>query len=156
MPRFFRRIRPGVFDLEDLSARAAELADFVEAAGRAYTFDPARIVAVGFSNGANIAVGLMLRRPELLRAALLLSPMLPYDPGPAPDLAGSAVFVGAGRQDPIAPASQVEALDAWLRAAGARVSVHWETGGHAVSPSEVDAARRWLVDYIQGSSAVGP
>ncbi len=155
MPRFFRRVREGVFDLDDLNARAADLADFVERAAARYGFDPGRVVAVGFSNGANIAVGLLLGHPSLLRAAVLLSPMLPYDPGPPPDLAGTAVFLGAGQADPIAPADQVERLAELLRAGGADVQLHWEPGGHAIAPAEVDAAREWL-SYIQGSSAVGP
>jgi len=155
MPRFFRRLREGVFDVDDLNARAGELADFVGRAAGRYGFDPRRVAAVGFSNGANIAVGLLLAHPGLLRAAVLLSPMLPYEPGPSPDLAGIPVFVGAGRADPIAPADQVERLAELLRAAGADVHVHWEPGGHAIARAELDAAREWL-SYIQGSSALGP
>lgn len=155
MPRFFRRLREGVFDVDDLNARAGELADFVGRAAGRYGFDPRRVAAVGFSNGANIAVGLLLGHPGLLRAAVLLSPMLPYDPGPPPDMAGTAVFLGAGRADPIAPADQVERLAELLRSAGADVHLHWEPGGHAIARAEVDAAREWL-GYIQGSSALGP
>lgn len=155
MPRWFRRHAEGVFDIDDLIARTHELADFTRAATDHYGLDSTGLIAVGFSNGANIAVGLLLGHPGLLRAAVLLSPMLPYDPGPPPDLSGTAVFLGAGRADPVAPADQVQRLAELLRAAGADVHLHWEPGGHAIARAEVDAAREWL-SYIQGSSALGP
>jgi predicted esterase/catechol 2,3-dioxygenase-like lactoylglutathione lyase family enzyme len=144
-PRFFRRLAEGVFDQEDLSRRTDELADFVESAASAYQLDRGDIVAVGFSNGANIAASVLLRRPGALRGAVLLSPMLPYEPESLPDLSGIAVFIGAGRADPIAPAAQVERLADLLRSAGADVTLHWEPGGHAVTASEVEAARGWLL-----------
>jgi predicted esterase/catechol 2,3-dioxygenase-like lactoylglutathione lyase family enzyme len=162
MPRFFRRHEEGVFDLEDLARRTEELAAFVEEAADAYRLDRSRVVAVGFSNGANIAVSLLLRRPGLLSAAILLSPMLPYDPGAPRDLDGTSVFIGAGRADPFVPAEQVERLAAVLRQAGAGVDVRWNEGGHGIARPQVDSAREWLARltaspaYIQGSSAVGP
>lgn len=142
--RFFRRIREGVFDQEDLALRTEELANFVEAAAATYTLKPDRIVAVGFSNGANIAGSLLLRRPGLIRSAVLLSPMVPFEPDPIPNLSSTAVFIGAGRADTIVPAEQTERLAQLLRAAGAEVQVHWEAGGHAIAPSEVQAAKQWL------------
>ncbi|MEN8376342.1 MAG: VOC family protein [Gemmatimonadota bacterium] len=142
--RFFKRVAEGVFDLQDLAIRTEELGDFVEAATRAYDLDASRLVAVAFSNGANIAASLLLRRPSLLRAAVLFSPMLPYDPEETPDLAGAHVFIGAGREDPVAPPAQVEKLAELLRVAGADVHLHWEPGGHALTRAEVDAARAWL------------
>ena len=144
MPRFFRRLAEGVFDMEDLGLRTTELAEFVRGASDAYRLDSRRIVAVGFSNGANIATSLLQREPGLLKAAVLLSPMLPYEPETRPDLAGTAVFIGAGRSDPIAPPAQVERLAAWLRERGARVSVSWDPGGHEISPALVTAAKSWL------------
>jgi predicted esterase/catechol 2,3-dioxygenase-like lactoylglutathione lyase family enzyme len=145
--RFFRRIREGVFDQEDLARRTEELAAFVEGAARSYALDRAGIVAVGFSNGANIAASLLLRRPGLLRAAVLLSPTMPFEPEPLPDLAGTSVFIGAGRADSITPAAQAERLATVLRDAGADVVLHWEPGGHAITPSEVKSAQRWLVQH---------
>jgi predicted esterase/catechol 2,3-dioxygenase-like lactoylglutathione lyase family enzyme len=156
MPRFFRRVAEGVFDVDDLFARAGDLAAFLDEAAAHYGLDRGRIFAAGFSNGANAAVGVLLRHPGALSGAVLLSPMLPYDPGEPPSLEGVPVFIGAGRRDPIAPAAQVERLEATLRAAGADVRVDWEDGGHAISRAEVDAAATWLRPYIQGSSAVGP
>lgn len=147
-PRFFRRIAEGVFDQEDLARRTEELAAFLEAAAKTYALDRDGMVAVGFSNGANIAASLLLRRPGLLRGAALLSPMVPFEPDPLPDLTDTSVFIGAGRTDPIAPAAQAERLAELLRQAGATVTLHWEPGGHAVTKSEVDAARRWIAQCL--------
>jgi phospholipase/carboxylesterase len=144
MPRFFRRIAEGVFDQEDLVRRTHELADFVEAAASTYRLPRDRIVAVGFSNGANIAASLLLLRPGLLRGAVLLSPMVPFEPEELPDLAGTAVLIAAGRTDPIVPPAQPERLAEILRQAGADVTLHWEPGGHTLTPREVDSVRDWL------------
>ena len=143
-PRFFRRLAEGVFDLEDLARRTEELAAFVEGAARTYDLERDGIVAVGFSNGANIAASLLLRRAGVLRGAVLLSPMVPFEPETLPDLAGTPVFIGAGRTDPIVPVEQVERLATMLADAGADVTLHWEPGGHAVTRGEVDSAREWL------------
>ena len=144
-PRFFRRLAEGVFDQEDLARRTEELAQFIEAAARTYELDRDGIVAVGFSNGANIAASLLLLRPGLVRGAVLLSPMVPFEPDASPDLTGTSVFIGAGRADPIAPPEQAEHLAEMLRRAGAAVTVHWEPGGgHTLTDGEVDAARQWL------------
>jgi glyoxalase family protein len=143
-PRFFRRLREGVFDQEDLARRTEELADFVEAASKTYDLDRKGMVAVGFSNGANIAASILLRRPGLLRRAVLLSPMVPFEPASVPNLTGTAVFIGAGRADPIAPATQAERLAELFRQAGAQVTLHWESGGHAVTEPELRAAREWI------------
>ena len=143
-PRFFHRLAEGVFDQEDLARRTEELAQFIEAAARTYELDRTGIVAVGFSNGANIAASLLLRRPGLLRGAVLLSPMIPFEPDTVPDLTGTSVFIGAGRADSIAPPAQAEHLAELLRRAGATVMIHWEPGGHSLSDGEVEAARQWL------------
>src|SRR5256886_1913195 len=90
------------------------------------------------------ALPILLRRPGLVRGAVLLSPMVPFEPDPLPDLTGTSVFIGAGRADSMAPPAQAEHLADLLRRAGAAVTVHWEPGGHAVTEGEVDAARRWL------------
>src|SRR5262245_10680023 len=101
MPRFFRRLAEGVFDHEDLVARTHELADFVAESAKHYGFDEKRVVAVGFSNGANIAGAMMLLRPETLAGAILLRPMVPFEPESPPDLRGRRVLVAAGKADPI-------------------------------------------------------
>lgn len=144
MPRFFRRLSEGVFDVPDLKRRAEELADFVEAALERYDLDRNRVVAAGFSNGANIAGGLLLGRPRLLRAAILFRPMVPYEPDRPPDLGGVDAFLSAGRSDPLSPSSSVERLAEILRAAGARVDLAWDAEGHALPPAAVASARDWL------------
>lgn len=143
-PRFFRRLAEGVFDQADLAARTEELAQFVEAATASYHLESDGIVAVGFSNGANITASLLLRRPGLLRGAVLLSPMVPFEPESLPRLDGTPIFIGAGRSDPIAPPAQAERLADLLRRAGAEVHLHWDEDGHAVTRAELDAAHDWL------------
>ena len=144
-PRFFRRLAEGVFDQEDLARRTAELAAFVADAAAAYGLARDGIIAVGFSNGANIAASMLLRRPGVLRGAVLLSPMVPFEPDALPDLGGTGVFIGAGRADPIAPPAQAEQLAALLRRAGAEVTLHWQPGGHALTAGEVSAAQQWVM-----------
>jgi len=144
--RFFRRIREGVFDQEDLKRRTEDLARFVEAATETYGLDPKGIVAVGFSNGANIAGSLLLRRPGLLKGAILLSPMVPFEPDPLPGLAGTAVFIGAGRNDAMVPIDQTERLASILERSGASVTTHWGSGGHSITPGEITAAKRRLTE----------
>jgi phospholipase/carboxylesterase len=144
-PRFFRRIREGVFDLEDLAVRTDELAEFVEAAASAYGFDVGRVVAAGFSNGANIAGSLLLRRPGRVSRAILLSPMVPFEPEQTPNLRGTSVFIGAGRADHMVPVAQTDRLATLLREAGAEVTIYWDDAGHTITPGEFKAAQQWLV-----------
>ncbi len=143
-PRFFRRLAEGVFDLEDLAFRTEELATFIAQASREYKIDTSRLVAVGFSNGANIAASLLLTKPGLLRGAVLLSPMLPFVPDPLPSLDGTAVFIGAGRTDPLVPVDLAQDLSDLLERSGATVTLNWHPGGHAVTATELQAAKEWL------------
>jgi len=148
MPRFFRRLAEGVFDEEDLIHRTHELADFIEAAAKRYAFDPHNVVAVGYSNGANIAASTLLLRPGALRGAVLLRAMTPLIPEKLPDLTGVSVFLASGRNDPIVPAASVEQLTALLRKAKAEVALQWSPAGHHLTPQEIDAAREWLEPVI--------
>jgi predicted esterase/catechol 2,3-dioxygenase-like lactoylglutathione lyase family enzyme len=152
-PRFFRRLTEGVFDQKDLAIRTEELGDFVAAAATTYDLKPDGIVAVGFSNGANIAASLLLRRPGVLRGAVLLSPMVPFEPDRIPQLHGTSVFIGAGRNDAIAPAAQAEHLAELLRQAGAQVTLHWHPDGHSVAKSEIDAARSWITNCLMAEDS---
>jgi predicted esterase len=144
MPRFFRRLAEGVFDLDDLKFRAAELAAFVAAAAAHYRFDPARVVAMGFSNGANIASSLLLLSPGTLKAAALFSPMVPFVPDPLPGLQGVDVFVSAGKRDPLVSPENTAQLAALLESCGASVLVRWTEGGHSLGPEDVDAGAAWV------------
>ena len=150
-PRFFRRLAEGVFDLPDLIARTHELASWLPEAAARYGFDPASMIAIGYSNGANIAGSLLLLHPGLLRTAVLLRPMVPLVPPIAPDLAGTRVFAATGRRDPIVPVAESERLAELLRGYGAVVDLHWSEGGHELANAEIAAARTWLRAAQQGS-----
>ena len=144
MPRWFRRLAEGVFDEADLIERAHELVSFLDAASGHYGFPRDKVVAVGFSNGANVAAAALLLDPAAFRGAVLLSPMVPLRPDVLPDLSGTAVLIGAGRSDAIAPPGQAAALAMLLTDSGASVDLMWHPGGHAVTPEEVERARGWL------------
>ena len=147
MPRFFRRLAEGVFDLEDLKTRTNELADFVAAAVRHYKLVADHIVGVGYSNGANIAASMLLLRPEIMRAAILFRAMVPLIPDQLPDLSSVRVWIGAGDQDPIIPASETQRLVELLRSAGADVTIRFFNAGHGLTNSEVETAGQWLNDF---------
>ena len=148
MPRFFRRIAEGVFDMEDLHRRTRELGEFL-AAAREHHKLAGGIVAVGFSNGANIGGSLLLSKPEALDGAVLIRPMVPFEPESPPNLAGIPVWLGAGRSDPFVPREGTERLAAILKAAGAEVTTHWSPGGHGLTAEEVEVARDWLAARFQ-------
>jgi phospholipase/carboxylesterase/glyoxalase family protein len=144
MPRFFRRVREGVFDLEDLRFRTHELADWIAAATEQYAIKERRLIAVGYSNGANIAASVLLLRPGVLDGAVLLRPMVPLEPDTPPDLANVAVLIRGGRFDQIVPSDGSEQLAALLRGAGADVAVQWHAGGHELGMDDVRTAQTWL------------
>jgi phospholipase/carboxylesterase/glyoxalase family protein len=144
MPRFFRRLAEGVLDLDDLARRTDELTLFIGRAAEQYGIDSAKLVAVGFSNGANIAASVLLRHPGTLRRAVLLSPMLPFEPETNPALTGTSVFIGAGRRDAIIPIAQAERLGELLKASGADVTLFEHDGGHTITNDELTAVRTWL------------
>ena len=144
MPRFFRRLAEGVFDIEDLKLRANELADFVTAAAKHYNLAADQIVAVGYSNGANIAASILLLRPKTLGAAILFRAMVPLIPDNLPDLSSVRIWIGAGDQDPIVPASEARRLVELLRRAGADVTIRFANASHALTDADVKTARHWL------------
>ncbi|HXW03597.1 MAG TPA: alpha/beta hydrolase [Vicinamibacterales bacterium] len=144
MPRFFRRIAEGVFDQEDLRRRTDDLADFIAKAAAHYGFDPTRVVALGYSNGANIAASLLLSKPSALAGAVLLRPMVPFEPAALPALKTKRILISAGRQDPMVPQPSTERLAALLTQAGADVTVSWFDTGHALLPREMEQAARWF------------
>ena len=142
MPRFFRRLAEGVFDEADIRRRAADLADFIGAARAAYGL--AAPVAVGFSNGANIAAALLMLHPEVLAGAVLLRPMVPLRETPLVDLAGRPVLMLSGAADPIVPASNAGSLAERLRTTGAAVTHETLPVGHGLSQADVTRAGAWL------------
>lgn len=145
-PRFFKRVALGVFDQADLAARTDELVAFVQHAATVYRFDPAHIVAVGYSNGANIASSAFLRHPGIFARAVLFRPMVPFVPDPPPMLNGMPVYIAAGRVDPIVRREITEELLRVLNDAGANVTIRWEEAGHALTSGEVQGAGDWLAD----------
>ena len=149
MPRFFRRLAEGVFDEADVRRRADELADFVGEARNAYGL--AAPVAVGFSNGANIAAALLLLRPETLAGAILFRAMEPLREPPATDLAGKPVLLLSGATDPIIPAGNAARLAATLAEAGAKVDHRTMQGGHGLTRADVEIARAWLERSAAGA-----
>ena len=146
MPRFFRRLAEGIFDEEDVIRRAHELADFVGAAAAWYVFDPKGIIAVGYSNGANIAAALLLLRPDVLSAAVLFRAMVPLVPALLPNLAHARVLISSGKHDPIVPVENAQRLAAMLRTAGADATLRFESAGHALARGDIEAAKEWLRD----------
>ncbi|MEY2519648.1 MAG: phospholipase/carboxylesterase [Verrucomicrobiota bacterium] len=144
MPRFFRRLAEGVFDEEDVVRRAHELADFVVAAAAQYKFDPQRLTAVGYSNGANIAAAVFLLRPGVLTRAILFRAMVPLTPATLPNLTGARVLICSGKHDPIVPVENAERLAAMLRDAGADVTLRFEEASHQLVFAEIAAAKNWL------------
>lgn len=143
MPRFFRRLAEGVFDEEDLIFRTNELQTFLDEAAEQYGFDRNRVVAIGYSNGANIAASLLFHYENALAGAILHHPMVPSRGIPLPDLTGLPVFIAAGKNDPICPAQESMDLEGLLQNAGASTVIHWEMSGHALTRTEVDAAAVW-------------
>ncbi|RHW39068.1 alpha/beta hydrolase [Neobacillus notoginsengisoli] len=148
MPRFFRRLAEGVFDEEDLIFRTKELNEFLDEASEKYGFDRGNIMALGYSNGANIAASLLFHYKDALKGAILHHPMVPRRGIELPDLAGKSVFIAAGTNDPICPAAESEDLKSLLEKANASVELHWENKGHQLTIEEVQAAASWYRNLI--------
>jgi predicted esterase len=147
MPRFFRRLAEGVFDIADLKDRTQELAEFVADTATTRKFSPSRVIAVGFSNGANIAGALLLLRPEVLGGAILFRAMVPLTPETLPQMANTPVLISNGRMDPLVSAEETEHLAALLRSAAADVTVAWQAAGHELTEHDVTTAREWLAHH---------
>jgi predicted esterase len=148
MPRFFRRLAEGVFDIDDLKRRASDLADFVVSAAAKYGFSTNDLTAVGFSNGANIAGALLLLHPDALGGAVLFRGMVPLIPETLPKLPATAVLLSNGRTDPLVSSEETERLAALLRSAGADVTVAWQNAGHELTDRDVITAREWLAQHL--------
>jgi phospholipase/carboxylesterase len=148
MPRFFRRFGEGRFDEANLKEEAQALANFVAAAAQAYNFDPARVVALGFSNGANIAAAMLLLHPDVLAGAILLRPMVPLIPAELPNLAAKPVLISAGQHDPIVPAANTLHLANLLQSAGAEVTLKRQPLGHNLAQPDLQASAHWLREHF--------
>jgi len=147
MPRFFRRLEEGVFDLEDLKMRTDELAEFITKSSSKYMFDEKRIIAVGYSNGANIAASLLLRRPESLAGAILFRAMVPYSPNVMPDLSNKSIILLEGLYDPIVSTTEAQRLLEIFTNAQSNVTLKWQDSGHNLTNEDIIAAKKWLESY---------
>jgi predicted esterase len=144
MPRFFRRLAEGVFDEADIRARAQDLVGFLTESMDRYGLGPVPPIALGFSNGANMAAAMLLLHPGALSGALLLRPMVPLVPDQIPRLNDIRVLIAAGRQDPIVRPEQTQALADLLARAGADVTLHWTRAGHSLTREDLEACERWM------------
>jgi phospholipase/carboxylesterase len=151
-PRFFRRLAEGVFDIEDLKFRTNELADFVNDASKTYDFDLQHIIAVGYSNGANIAASMLLLRPEIISSAILFRAMVPLVPETLPDLTNRHILMSSGIYDPIVSKQGAEELFCLFKNAGAKVSLSWQESGHELTIEEIQKAKEWLLSLHSSSS----
>lgn len=143
MPRFFKRLAEGVFDLEDLQVRTEELKSFIDEAAENYEFDRDNVVAIGYSNGANIAANLLFEYKNVLKGAILHHPMVPRRGVELPRMSKTPVFIGAGKNDHMCPATESEELQNLLQEAGAMVELYWHAYGHQLTQDEVQAAKQW-------------
>lgn len=141
--RYFRRLQEGVFDIEDLEFRTHELHQFLVKASEQYGFDLKQVIAIGYSNGANIAGSLLFHIENSLSGAILLHPMVPRRDITIPNLNGVSVFIGAGENDPICPIEESTDLERLLNENGAAVEMYWHHFGHRLTQDELNAARIW-------------
>ena len=144
--RFFRRFAEGVFDQEDLARRTQEAGEFLASVRP----QGDRIVALGFSNGANFAASLLLRRPESFDAAILIRAMTPFVPEDAPNLSGKRVLLLTGEFDPILPIEDARRLAGILRSAGAEVEHVVLPAGHGLTEADVEHARAFALRLAVG------
>jgi phospholipase/carboxylesterase len=140
--RFFRRTGEGVYDMADVARATAKMSAFV--GGKLDDAPPAMVAGLGYSNGANILALVLLARPELFDVAVLMHPLIPFEPGPQPGLAGRRILITAGRRDPICPPARTEALANYLRGQGADLMLFWHEGGHEIRREELLAVREFL------------
>lgn len=143
--RFFRRTGEGVYDMDDLARATAKMAGFARA--WAEHLKPAAVLGLGYSNGANILAAALFADPALWDAAVLMHPLIPFEPAVAGGLAAKPVLVTAGRRDPICPPHLTARLAARLEAAGAALALEWHEGGHELRPNEIEASRRLLARF---------
>lgn len=144
MPRFFRRLSEGVFDLEDLRIRSHELADFIQKCSLHYKFDLENTIAIGFSNGANISVSMLFLRPEVLQGAILFRAMVPFIPDPLPNLSSKKILLSAGLEDPIVSRNETENLFRLFQKTNAIITLKWQPSSHNLIQEDILIAKPWI------------
>jgi phospholipase/carboxylesterase len=143
-------VQAGVFDEDDVRRNADDLADFVQQACEAY--DIAAPIALGYSNGANVAAAILLLRPNVLAGAVLLRATLPLSPPPRPELAGKSVLILSGATDALMSLDGATRLAATLTESGANVTHRTLPVGHELSQADVSLARKWLDQQSAGAA----
>ncbi|HEX7142065.1 MAG TPA: alpha/beta hydrolase [Nitrososphaeraceae archaeon] len=144
MPRFFRRLSEGVFDLEDLRIRSHELADFIQKCSLHYKFDLENTIAIGFSNGANMSVSMLFLRPEVLQGAILFRAMVPFIPDPLPNLSSKKILLSAGLEDPIVSRNETENLFRLFQKTNAIITLKWQPSSHNLIQEDILVAKPWI------------
>ncbi len=144
MPRFFRRLSEGVFDIEDLNIRSHELADFIQKCSFHYKFNLEKTIAIGFSNGANIAVSMLFLRPEVLQGAILFRAMVPFIPESLPNLLNKKILLSAGVQDPIVSRNETENLYSLFQKTNAITTLKWQPSSHNLIQKDILVAKSWV------------
>jgi predicted esterase len=144
MPRFFRRLSEGVFDIEDLKIRSHELADFIQKCSFHYKFNLEKTIAIGFSNGANIAVSMLFLRPEVLQGAILFRAMVPFIPDFLPNLLNKKILLSAGLQDPIVSRNETENLYRLFQKTNAITTLKWQSSSHNLIQDDILVAKSWI------------
>jgi phospholipase/carboxylesterase len=144
MPRFFRRLSEGVFDIEDLKIKTHELADFIQKCSLHYKFDLSQTIAVGFSNGANIATSMLFLRPEVIQGAILFRAMVPFIPDSLPNLLNKKILLSAGLQDPIVSRNETENLYRLFQKTNAITTLKWQPSSHNLIQEDILVAKSWI------------
>ncbi len=148
MSRYFARFNDRWFDYGSLREETLGLIEFIKTAAKECEFDHRQVVAVGYSNGANMAASILLHNPYALKAAILFRPMVPYTPNIPLKQEGKHVYISAGTEDQMVPQSETLQLERMLEKAGARVVVNWAEAGHALTPEDVSRAREWFRENL--------
>ncbi len=156
MPRFFKRLAEGVFDEKDVRHNAHDLSDFLTVASRRHGQPEKGLIALGYSNGANMAAAIMLLRTEVFSGAILFRPMMPLKMERLPDLTCQSILITTGRFDRVIPSAETQRLIRTLKKAGASVEVVDTDAGHELTAADIEAARAWLANGHGRACATPP
>jgi phospholipase/carboxylesterase len=143
MPRFFKRLAMGVFDVESLIEETHNLYEFIQDSAKQYGFDPKKVIAIGYSNGANIASSILMHYKKAFSKAILFHPMVPLRNIELPDMSEVEIFVGAGKNDHMMPEHEVHELIKIFESRNAHVDLFWSDNGHQLTKEEIEAAKQW-------------
>lgn len=149
--RFFRRTGEGVYDMEDLARRTRKMEGFIRA--HVGEMRPSAVIGLGYSNGANILASVIFAAPSLFDAAVLMHPLIPFEPQIEGGRLSTRILMTAGRRDPICPPDLTSRLQSYLEAAHAPVTPVWHDGGHEIRPGEIAAAAEFLMRYRRQSQS---